>query len=551
MRGLNNSLLEVLQAEITKNPFSDLENVLTTALKNYSRHIKSIKATQDTTANPKPIAAPSPPAGGFLFGGKSLPTSGTSTPVLNPAAPTFMPLKPPSAFPTFIAPGSSTKTTPESKSDPADDNGSVDKSKDTRGAAAPPSLFGSAVKPAASTDTPMEGSTMGEPKESTEKTLESTSTSKVSPFKPSVFGGSAFGTSTSAFKGAPVFGTFGASTTQNDKVGEKESPKSEVPKSAFGTTGAFGSAAAPATFGGFGASSLPPSGSIGNPVGFSFGSSLGAAKKDDTTSTTQANGADTGSSPGTSPFGGASSSLGSNTKPSFGSSAFGAPAKSVFGSSAGTSLFGSGGAFGSTGATKTGEGPPTPTSSFGSTSSFGAFGAGPSVFNLQATPAPLAAEASGESQETESETPITAFEFASTDIEGAGEEDETSVYTVRGKLLKLVDGKWTPLGLGHFKIKKHKQSGKQRVLFRTEGNGHVVAVRISQSLLSLGSNLQNLSQNFNIFADMKLTKQAKLLRFPGMEGSHLVPFGLQLKLPSIVDEAYDALSKASSEVKST
>jgi hypothetical protein len=50
---------------------------------------------------------------------------------------------------------------------------------------------------------------------------------------------------------------------------------------------------------------------------------------------------------------------------------------------------------------------------------------------------------------------------------------------------------------------------------------------------------------------MKLAKQAKLLRFPGMEGSQLVPFGLQLKLPSMVDEAYDALSKASSGVEST
>lgn len=53
-----------------------------------------------------------------------------------------------------------------------------------------------------------------------------------------------------------------------------------------------------------------------------------------------------------------------------------------------------------------------------------------------------------------------------------------------------------------------------------------------------------------MFADMKLDKQSKLLRFPGIEGSQLVPFGLQLKLTSMVDEAYDALSKASSEVKS-
>lgn len=494
MRGLNHSLLEVLQAEIAKDPFSDLENTLTTALKNYSRHVKAIKAAQDETntpAHPKPIIAPSPPVDGFLFGGKSLPTSGTSTPVLNTGAPVFTPLKPSSTFPAFIPPGSGTHTTPEIKSELANDAKSGG-SKDTQAAAVSSPLFSSIAKPAATADTPMEGSTMGEPKGSAEKAPESTSTTKVSPFKPSVFG-SAFGTTTSPFKGASAFGSFGASTTRDDKVGDKESPKSEAPKSAFGTTSAFGSAAAGPTFGGFGASSLPPSGSIGNPVGFSFGSSLGAAKKDDTLS----NGADTVSAmtnPGISTFAGAASSLGSNPKPAFGSSSFGAPAKSAFGSSAGTSLFGSSGGFGS--ATKTGEGPSTPTSPFGSTSSFGAFGGGPSLFNSQATAAPSATAVSGESQETESETPITAFEFASTDIEGAGEEDETSVYTVRGKLLKLVDGKWAPLGLGHFKIKKHKDTGKKRVLFRTEGNGHVVAVRIPPSSMSWGacySNLQNLS----------------------------------------------------------
>lgn len=61
--------------------------------------------------------------------------------------------------------------------------------------------------------------------------------------------------------------------------------------------------------------------------------------------------------------------------------------------------------------------------------------------------------------------------------------------------------------------------------------------------------LRSSSQNYNIFPGMQLTKQAKLLRFPGMEDSKLVPFGLQLKLPQYVDEAHDALLKASEESK--
>lgn len=480
MRGLNHSLLEALQAEIAKDPFFDLENVLTTALKNYSRHIKAVKAAQDannSTASSTPIVAPSPPSGGFLFGGKSLPTSGTSTPALIPKAAAFIPLKSSSAFPAFIAPGSGAGAPSEGGTDPADDGKRVDKNKDTQSIlAAPPPLFSPSAQPA-TTNAPTE-SPFGIPKESTEKAPESTTTTKVSPFKPAVFGGSAFGAATNAFKGAPAFGSFGASTTQNEKGGDKEPPKPEAPKSVFGTTSAFGSAATTPTFGSFGASSLPSSGSIGNPVGFSFGSSLGTAKKDDTSSSAQAEATPVPAATGPEipAFGGATSSIDNKNKSVFGSSAFGASSKSVFGTNTGTSLFGSGGAFGSTSATKIGEGPATPTSPFGSASSFVGFGGGPSVFNPHPTSAPPAAEVSGGPQETESETPPTAFEFTSTDIEGAGEEDETSVYAARGKLLKLVDGKWAPLGLGHFKIKKHKETGKQRVLFRTEGNGHVVAV---------------------------------------------------------------------------
>lgn len=542
MRGLNQSLLEVLQAETAKDPFSDLETVLDVALKNYSRHIKTIKAAQVATiatSNPTPVAAPSPPAGGFLFGGKSLPTSGTSTPALNPEAPAFIQVKSPSVFPAFIPPGSGAKTTPEDKS-PADDGESTDKSKDTQPtAAALPSSFDSIAKSAAITDTQMEGSSFG--KESTKEALESTSTVKVSPFKPSVFGSGVFG-APSAFGGPPAL-SFGAFATDNDKGGEKESPKFGAPKSTF-STNAFGSAIS-TSFG-----DLPTSVTS---VGFSFGSSIVGAKKDDTSSTAQAERAPTGpatTGPAVSAFGGATS--GSNAKPVFGISAFGAPAKSVFGSSSGTSLFGGGGAFGPSSAAKLGEGSTTPTSPFGTASGFGGFGGGPSVFGAQSTPAPAAPEASGELQETEAEFPPATFEFASTDIEGAGEEDETPVYTVRGKLLKLVEGKWNPLGLGYFKIKKHKETGKHRVLFRTEGNGHVVAVRISPFPSSGAcADAQILSQNFNIFAGMALTKQAKLLRFPGMEGSQLVPFGLQLKLSVMVDETYDAMSKASSEVNPT
>lgn len=56
---------------------------------------------------------------------------------------------------------------------------------------------------------------------------------------------------------------------------------------------------------------------------------------------------------------------------------------------------------------------------------------------------------------------------------GEGEEDEDSAHEVRCKIWSLESGKWNDLGIGNMKIKKHKTSGKRRVLVRNEGNGKV------------------------------------------------------------------------------
>lgn len=66
------------------------------------------------------------------------------------------------------------------------------------------------------------------------------------------------------------------------------------------------------------------------------------------------------------------------------------------------------------------------------------------------------------------------------DEEGAGEEEEETVYTARAKVYKLVKGtessKWADLGVGMLRLKRHKESGARRVLLRNSGTGKITLV---------------------------------------------------------------------------
>ena len=62
--------------------------------------------------------------------------------------------------------------------------------------------------------------------------------------------------------------------------------------------------------------------------------------------------------------------------------------------------------------------------------------------------------------------------------EGEGEEDEDVTHDARAKFWKFdQEGKsWKDLGIGFVKLKKHKETGKHRMLVRNEANGKVVVV---------------------------------------------------------------------------
>ncbi|KAG8908474.1 hypothetical protein FRC00_011188, partial [Tulasnella sp. 408] len=73
-----------------------------------------------------------------------------------------------------------------------------------------------------------------------------------------------------------------------------------------------------------------------------------------------------------------------------------------------------------------------------------------------------------------SETPADSPAPESTDIVGAGEENEDTLISERGRAYKLKDGSWTDIGTGHFKIKKDKETGMARVLMRPEHGGNII-----------------------------------------------------------------------------
>lgn len=67
------------------------------------------------------------------------------------------------------------------------------------------------------------------------------------------------------------------------------------------------------------------------------------------------------------------------------------------------------------------------------------------------------------------------------DQEGEGEEDEVTVHEIRSKVYKMTKDKegkaqWGDLGVGVLRLKKHKETGARRVLLRNSGTGKITIV---------------------------------------------------------------------------
>lgn len=67
--------------------------------------------------------------------------------------------------------------------------------------------------------------------------------------------------------------------------------------------------------------------------------------------------------------------------------------------------------------------------------------------------------------------------------EGAGEENEDTLYSVRARVLRFYKQAWVGVGIGMFKVKYDRETKKRRILHRLEGTGRVVLVGIYCYLL--------------------------------------------------------------------
>jgi len=169
---------------------------------------------------------------------------------------------------------------------------------------------------------------------------------------------------------------------------------------------------------------------------------------------------------------------------------------------------------------------------FSGTSTFGSagggsgslFGAGGAAFSEPTTSAAWGAKASDEAADLD--TPPVA-ELASGDAEGEGEENEVTLFSIKGKLYKMnrEENKWEALGTGIFKLKKANDTGRRRALFRQEGT-------------------QRVTLNFNLFAALKATTAAKAVVFPGLEGESLNSYRLATGSADIAAKTSEAINDA-------
>ncbi|KAG8898921.1 hypothetical protein FRB99_007061 [Tulasnella sp. 403] len=289
LRGLNHSVITAIESAIAADPFVNLPfEAIFKAYSKYREEIESKSGPSKTPTAEVKAAAPAPPpskpptfnlpAGGFSWGQPPKPT--TTEASSTPAAAT-MPTEAPKPLFSFAPP---TK--------PATSNSAELGAK-------PPILFGAPTggqpsipnfftkpddKPKAPTPTPFGTSNIFAPKpESTNeaKTEKDKPTDTSSNAKPSLYPFSAFGeskptTTTSALtasKPAPTFFSFsGTPAATPAQTPPAPNPvEKRPPLTSFG----FGSGSSPRGSFSFGSATpgmTPPVGSLGNPVGFSFGS---------------------------------------------------------------------------------------------------------------------------------------------------------------------------------------------------------------------------------------------------------------------------------------
>jgi len=120
------------------------------------------------------------------------------------------------------------------------------------------------------------------------------------------------------------------------------------------------------------------------------------------------------------------------------------------------------------------------------------------------------------------------------DEEGEGEENEETVFTVKAKLFKLTKtsdkSEWKDLGVGMFRLKKHKENGARRALMRNSATGRIII-------------------NFRLFASLSPSLMKTMISFVGHDDGAPASFRIRVKTPESAQELKDALDREVAFVK--
>ncbi|KAG1799747.1 uncharacterized protein HD556DRAFT_1230772 [Suillus plorans] len=120
------------------------------------------------------------------------------------------------------------------------------------------------------------------------------------------------------------------------------------------------------------------------------------------------------------------------------------------------------------------------------------------------------------------------------DGEGEGEEDEETTYTVKAKVFKLSKtsdkSEWKELGIGMFRLKKHKETGARRALMRNSATGRIVI-------------------NFRLFVSLTPTLMKTMVSFVGHDEGAPASFRIRVKTPEQAQELKNALDREVAAVK--
>jgi len=120
------------------------------------------------------------------------------------------------------------------------------------------------------------------------------------------------------------------------------------------------------------------------------------------------------------------------------------------------------------------------------------------------------------------------------DEEGEGEEDEETIHVVKCKVYRLFKtgdkNEWKDLGVGMFRLKKHKETNIRRILMRNSNTGRILI-------------------NFRVYTTFKPTLAKTLISFVGYENNTLTSFRIRVKTEEQASELKHALEREAAAVQ--